>query len=233
MVQTLAAVIFLGIFLICPRAHAGPSLLYYVSAQEGQAAPPEGVTVEQLVPTSTGNSSISLGGIASVEFNDGSHVVNGTNNYAAGGGYAAPILPNGNPYPDNYYSTETGSIAFNFSSEQSYIGLLWGSVDTETNGNLLKFYENGLLVGQITGAELVNLANNVQNFSVGSQNFGGTFYLNVYGIDGGGFNEVIASSGVPSFEFAQVTVDPVPEPPFIFYFMLLIFIVSKFILARS
>ena len=239
--RTLAAYIFLGICLICPRADAGPSLLYYVSTQEGSAAPPVGQTAEQLVPTTTGYSTITFPGIAGVAFNDGGHVVNGTNNYAAGGGYAAPILPNGISYNENYYSTETGSIVFNFLNEQSYIGILWGSVDTEENGNLLTFYNNGTLVGQISGAELIALASNVIDFYVGSQVFGGTFYLNVTGINGGEFNEMIASSGVPSFEFGQVTVidpsgsggvDPIPEPPFILYIMFLIFFVSRFIFVR-
>ncbi len=236
--RTFAAYIFLAICLICPRADAGPSLLYYVSTQEGAATPPAGRAAEQLIPTSTGYSAITFPGIASLTFDNGSHVVNGTNNYAIGGGYAAPILSNGNAYSDNYYSTETGSIVFNFYYEQFYIGILWGSVDTETNGNLLTFYNNGSLIGQISGAELIALASNVENFYVGSQVFGGTFYLNVSGVNGGEFNEMIASSGVPSFEFGQVTVigqnisggsDPIPEPPFVFYFVLLIFVVSRFI----
>ena len=239
--RTFAAYIFLAICLICPRADAGPSLLYYVSTQEGSAAPPVGQTAEQLIPTATGYSAITFPGIASVAFNDGGHVVNGTNNYATGGGYAAPILPNGNPYSDNYYSTETGSIIFNFLNEQSYIGILWGSVDTESNGNLLTFYNNGAMVGQISGAELIALASNVTDFYVGSQVFGGTFYLNVTGINGGEFDEMIASSGVPSFEFGQVTVinspaqgngNPISEPPYILYFMILIFLVSRFIFVR-
>ena len=239
--RTFVAYIFLAICLICPRADAGPSLLYYVSTQEGSATPPAGQASEQLIPTSTGYSAVTFPGIASVAFNDGGHVVNGTNNYATGGGYAAPILPNGNTYSDNYYSTETGSIVFNFSYEQFYIGILWGSVDTETNGNLLTFYNNGSMVGQISGAKLITLASNVENFYVGSQVFGGTFYLNVTGVNGGEFNEMIASSGVPSFEFGQVTVigqntsegaNPIPEPPFIFYFTLLIFVVSRFILMH-
>lgn len=242
MIRTLAAYIFFGIFLACPRADAGPALLYYVSTQEGYATPPVGQTVEQLVPTSLGNSDITFDGAASVAFNDGAHVVNGTNNYAVGGGYAAPILPNGTPYTNDYYSTETGSVIFSFYSEQQYLGLLWGSVDTESNGNLLTFYNDGVMVGQISGAQLIALAGNITNFYVGSQAFGGTFYLNVTGINGGEFNEMVASSGVPSFEFGQVTVvdpaattvnaDPIPEPPFMFFLACFIFVLSMRIFVR-
>ncbi|MGC8525270.1 MAG: hypothetical protein ACP5M5_13395 [Acidibrevibacterium sp.] len=241
--RTLAVYIFFGIFLACPRADAGPALLYYVSTQEGYATPPVGQSVEQLVPTSLGSSDITFGGTASVAFNDGAHVVNGTNNYAVGGGYAAPILPNGTPYSDNYYSTETGSVIFSFYDEQKYLGLLWGSVDTESNGNLLTFYNDGVMVGQISGAQLIALAGNITNFYVGSQVFGGTFYLNITGINGGEFNEMIASSGVPSFEFGQVTVinqaaaggngDPIPEPPFLFFLACFVFVFSRRMFARS
>ncbi len=228
--RLLASIALLCLLFLTVRASAGPSLLYFVSAQEGAAEVPNGLVGEQLIPDQLGSSIINFQGYGSVSFLDGAHVVNGTNNYAQGGGYAAPILPTGLNYTQNYYSTELGDVTFDFSNEQTYFGVLWGSVDTESDGNLLSFYNNSVLISQITGSQLVSLAQNVQNFYDGSQLFGGTFYLNVYGANGGQFNEVVASSGVPSFEFAEVTViDPpvnlnsVPEPRTIFLFSEAIF----------
>lgn len=108
-----------------------------------------------------------------------------------------------------YASTGTGSIAMNFASPETYFGMLWGSVD---KWNLLSFYDNGTLVGSVTGAQVNPNAN-------GDVGINGSYYVNITSSQA--FNQVVASSQYNSFEFDNVayystpTVDPVVpvDPP--------------------
>lgn len=148
--------------------------------------------------------------------------------------YAAPITDAaGTPYAGKYFSTgltsnpsitssyfvspsSSGVIDFSFANPQSYLGLLWGSVDGQPNyENVLSFYSNASLIGSVTGAE-VSAATGVP--STGVQTYGGSSYININ--VAGGFNEVVAGSQKVSFEFAAVTSStqqiPVPEPGSLF-----------------
>ena len=195
-----------------PAAAWASPMLSFSSAQEGVVVPPAGVSLATLVPMTLGTAPLSFANGVSVSFANGAQVVNGDK----GGQYAMPIQANGQAYTGNYYSTELGSISFHFASTQTYLGLLWGSLDSGSNGNVLTFYKSGVQVGRVTGADMLALAgSSVHGFTSGYQGFGGSFFLNVYGVNGGGFDAMTATSLMPSFEFAAVTVDPpspVPEP---------------------
>ena len=131
--------------------------------------------------------------------------------------YAAPFLSNFNGTlfgdPNNgadttrYLSTGIGSITLEFSSDQQYLGLLWGSVDKY---NTLSFYDGATLVGSITGTEVWANAN-------GNQGVNGTFYVNIS--SDVAFDSVKASSTNYAFEFDNVSFNSaafitrtVPEP---------------------
>jgi hypothetical protein len=185
----------------------------------------------QIVPQmSQSPQTIQLGSDGSVTVTPSSPgaIVSGSLNNA----YAAPITDAaGTPYAENYFSTgltsptisnsnlsvsssDAGVINFQFNSEQKYLGLLWGSVDGGTGAeNVLSFYNNGLIVGSLTGAEIATAAGIPGS---GIQTYGGSAYINAD--ISGGFNQVVAGSQKISFEFAAVTASsttvpvPVPEP---------------------
>lgn len=211
-VSAIRLCILSAIVAALPVAAWASPMMSFASTQEGVAAPPPGVSLATLVPTTLGSAPLGFANGVSVDFANGAQVVNG----AKGGQYAMPIQANGQAYTGNYYSTELGTISFHFATTQTYIGLLWGSLDSGANGNVLTFYENGVQVGRVTGADMLALAgSSVQGFTSGYQGVGGSFFLNAYGINGGGFDSMTATSLMPSFEFAAVTVDPpspVPEP---------------------
>ena len=113
-----------------------------------------------------------------------------------------------------YLTTGTGTVTLTFSSNQMYIGLLWGSVDTY---NTLSFYENGTLVGGGPAADGVNFitGSDVLTSPNGDQGMNGTVYVNIN--SSVAFNSVVASSSANAFEFDNVAynasnVAPVPEP---------------------
>ncbi|GBR76987.1 Npun_F0296 family exosortase-dependent surface protein [Acidiphilium acidophilum] len=137
---------------------------------------------------------------------------------AAGTAYSGPYFSTGltsDPSISGSYSvspTSNGTIDFTFGTSQSYLGLLWGSVDGQPNNeNVLSFYNGSTLLGSITGAEVAAAANVP---ATGVRTYGGSAYINI-NVDGG-FNEVVAGSQKVSFEFAAVTSSaqeiPVPEP---------------------
>jgi hypothetical protein len=121
------------------------------------------------------------------------------------GDFGSPLTTDPDPADPgsagNYFSTGTGSITISFGSQQSSLGLLWGSVD---NYNTLSF-DNGYV---ITGTAVQNAISN--NFVNGYQGFGGSAYVLV----DTSFTTVTFSSTQPSFEFAGVAagVAPIPEP---------------------
>ncbi|OZB26677.1 MULTISPECIES: PEP-CTERM sorting domain-containing protein [unclassified Acidiphilium] len=145
--------------------------------------------------------------------------------------YAAPITSSGTAYTGNYFSTgltsnpsitttggysvsptSSGIIDFNFATSQSYLGLLWGSVDGQLGyENVLSFYNGNTLLGSVTGAEIAAAANVP---ATGVRTYGGSAYININ--VNGGFNQVVAGSQKVSFEFAAVTSSTkqisVPEP---------------------
>jgi hypothetical protein len=94
------------------------------------------------------------------------------------------------PFGDTtqYYSTGLGTTTVSFAADNTYLGLLWGSVD---GYNSIAFYKDGNLVGTINGAAIRNPAN-------GDQGIGGTYYVN-FDVDGG-FDQVKLISTNYSFE---------------------------------
>lgn len=132
----------------------------------------------------------------------------------ASGIYAAPYVDgNGGPFGDNeigsdtthYLSSGIGSVSLAFAAPQTYLGLLWGSVDLY---NTLTLYNGATQVATFTGAS-VNAAAN------GDQGLQGSYYVNISDLDP--FNRAVFSSTQYAFEFDNVAynVDPpsaVPEP---------------------
>jgi hypothetical protein len=126
--------------------------------------------------------------------------------------FAAPYLSGSNnvffgdptasgPDSTTYLTTGIGSVSLSFSAPQTYLGLLWGSVDTY---NSLQFYNGGTLIGTITGTD-VNAAAN------GDQGVSGTFYVNINSSEA--FTQVVATSTNRAFEFDNVAYNSaVPEP---------------------
>lgn len=92
-----------------------------------------------------------------------------------------------------YLTTGIGSVTLEFTSNQTYLGLLWGSVD---DYNALDFYNGDTLVGSFTGTDIWANAN-------GDQGQQGTFYVN-FNNTSGSFNRVVASSTSYGFELDNV-----------------------------
>jgi hypothetical protein len=146
-----------------------------------------------------GNSSQWADSNLKISFTGSGEVVQGSSS----GVYAAPFLSGNNgdgfgaqgPGADNtrYLSTGIGSIVFDFTSNQTYFGLLWGSVD---DYNTLSFYNGAALVGQYNGSQIWAAAN-------GDQGTQGTFYVNFDDVSGS-FNKVVASSTQYAFEIDNI-----------------------------
>jgi hypothetical protein len=99
-----------------------------------------------------------------------------------------------------YLTAGNTSITMAFSKAQSYLGMLWGSVDTY---NSLTFYSGNTVVGTVTGTQVLNPAN-------GDQGANGSRYVNI--TSDLAFDRVVASSTSYAFEFDNVAYRAVPEP---------------------
>src|SRR4051812_38123874 len=86
-----------------------------------------------------------------------------------GFGYTAPYLSAGNGalFGDattlgfdgtQYLSTLLGTVTLSLPQRETYLGLLWGSVDSF---NTLSFYDGGALVGRVTGADITSNSGSV------------------------------------------------------------------------
>ncbi|HEX2116222.1 MAG TPA: PEP-CTERM sorting domain-containing protein [Alphaproteobacteria bacterium] len=111
------------------------------------------------------------------------------------------------PFGDatQYYSTGLGTTTITFDEDNTYLGLLWGSVDAY---NSIAFYKDGNLIGTINGAAIRNPAN-------GDQGIGGTYYVN-FEVDGG-YDSVRLISTNYSFEIDDLAYGSdylrlIPEP---------------------
>jgi hypothetical protein len=130
--------------------------------------------------------------------------------------YAAPFVSSSNGLPfgitttgadgTRYLSTGIGSLTLTLPGPSTYLGLLWGSVDTY---NTLALYNGQTLVGTIAGSDVTASPN-------GSQGAGGSYYVNV--ISTLAFTTAVAISSGYAFEFDDVayktagTAVPEPEP---------------------
>jgi hypothetical protein len=99
----------------------------------------------------------------------------------------------------NYFSTGSQSITFTFSTPETSLALLWGSID---DGNSLVF-SNGLIV---TGTEVQDAAKGF--VSNGYQGPGGSAYVVIDTTVP--FTSFTAASSVVSFEFGAVAASTVP-----------------------
>jgi hypothetical protein len=130
--------------------------------------------------------------------------------------YARPYFSGGNsagfggdpdgPDDTTYLTSGVGSVTLAFSSEQRYLGILWGSIDPE---NTLSFYNGGSLVQAFSGTDILGGAN-------GDQGVNGTLYVNFTTSDTP-FDSVVLTSSTYAFEFDNVAFGervPVntPEP---------------------
>jgi hypothetical protein len=141
--------------------------------------------------------------------------------------YAAPYLSGGNGLgfgpsgstqsngaDGTTYMTagQDGSVTLQFPTLETYLGILWGSVD---GYNSLSFYNGATLIGTFTGSDVLASPN-------GDQGVSGTAYVNISATGGSAFDRVVATSGLNAFEFDDVSFnltvstfaadDPVPEP---------------------
>jgi hypothetical protein len=130
--------------------------------------------------------------------------------------YAAPYISasNGVPFGDmtvsgadttHYLTTGVGKAVLNLPGAQTYLGLLWGSVDLY---NTLEFFMGAMSVGSVTGGNIFAAA-------AGDQGVNGTYYANI--VSSQAFDKVVASSSQYAFEFDNVAYNPtnpngVPEP---------------------
>ena len=170
---------------------------FNVSSVNGGAA--TGSTRLNLDLLSLGNGPQWADANVKISFTGTGQVVQG----ASSGYYAAPFISGSNGAgfggqsagadTTRYLSSGIGSVVFDFTSNQTYFGLLWGSVD---DYNSLSFYKGGLLVGSYTGSQIWAAAN-------GDQGTQGTFYVNFDDMSGS-FNKVVASSTQYAFEIDNI-----------------------------
>jgi hypothetical protein len=187
--------------MLNPIAQAGIT----IDASVGGA--PLGATYANFDNLSLGSAGGTSGGI-NVSFTGDAQAVQGSLvNY-----YAAPYLSNGNgtlfgdatngPDATTYLTTGVGSVTLALPGEESYLGLLWGSVDSY---NTLTLYDGSNVVGTITGSDVTSNAD-------GDQGVNGTYYVNITSTEA--FDKVVASSTQYAFEFDNVAYSgsAVPEP---------------------
>ena len=120
------------------------------------------------------------------------------------GGYGSALTANAAD-SGNYFSTGIGSITINFNQPETWLGLLWGSIDT---GNQLTFMNGSTTVFTVDGTAVQNAAAGFAGN--GFQGPGGSAYVLVN--TSTPFTSVIASSSTVSYEFGGVVASDVPEP---------------------
>jgi len=93
-----------------------------------------------------------------------------------------------------------GMASVAFSTEQNYLGLYWGSIDTY---NIIRFYRNDVLVDTVTGVEVLTAFGGVSGAR------GNSKYVN---LTGEWFDKVEFESTSRAFELDNLAVAPVPVP---------------------
>lgn len=171
-------------------------------------------------------------GVTSVNNGAAQPILSGNNNVNFGSAYTGSdnttYLAAGN-------NVNNGSLTFNFTTAQNYLGLLWGSVDA---GNLLTFYSgangSGSVVATVTGANL-----NTINPVVAQTGFGDTFdawgtaYVNINTTSG--FQSVVATTTTFTFEVDNVAYGNVAGVPDVTssFILLLVGLGSLALFAKS
>ena len=145
---------------------------------------------------------------ANVTFSGGAAIVSGS----ASGLYAAPWVGDANGGPDQtpYVSVFGGSAAtFTLSQPSTYLGVLWGSVDVDTNRNLISFYRGEQLVGSVQGSDIASLLPDLTTGGGVNWFYQGTVYANI--TSPVAFDRVVFQDlSSNSFEFDNVAVVPLP-----------------------
>ena len=137
------------------------------------------------------NNTLSFGDGNTISFSGTAGVYHG----GVSGVAAAPYTPAGVD-TTNYLAAEpNGNVTINYSSQQKYLGVDWGSVDKY---NSLSFYNGTTLVDTITGSQIAAGAN-------GNQTAQGSYLVNVNFNGATSFDRVVATSTTPAFEFDTVT----------------------------
>ena len=141
---------------------------------------------------------IVLGG-ATISFAPGAYLAQGD----VSGVVAAPVIGPSQVDTNVYLAAEPNApVTIQFSTPQSFFGLLWGSIDAY---NTLSFYDaHGNLIESLTGSDITSNPD-------GFQGYGGSSWVDIFaGSDP--FTTVVATSSSPAFEFDYVTASAVPEP---------------------
>ncbi|MFL1461131.1 PEP-CTERM sorting domain-containing protein [Roseococcus sp. DSY-14] len=185
-----------------------------VNSAIGGAPTAVGVTRDNFDNLAPGSSGVFARSGYTLTITPGAQVASGN----VGGQYAAPVLSgaNGNGFgspdqPDGVNATpyltsgSTGSVAasaitFSFSAPQSYLGVLWGSVDAY---NSILFYSGATLLATVTGNDVNAVIPN------GSQAADGTAYVNLSASNAASaFDRVVFRSSQFAFEFDNVAFAP-------------------------
>jgi len=117
------------------------------------------------------------------------------------------IRPDKTPYLSVPNPASSGIYTFTFTTDYTYFGLFWGSIDTY---NTLSFWKDGSMVESYAGSVLPVPSGEYGNQSSDRSNL----YVNFYDINSGlGFDEVQLFSSQSAFEVDNLAVGaPVPEP---------------------
>ena len=163
----------------------------------------------------TGGGTLASG--ISVSFSGGASAVQGTTSLAAapmlsgsnGIGFGSPNQANG-PNTTTYLqagstlNNASAAVTLNLGGPQSYLGLLWGSVDAF---NLISFFNGDRLVGTVSGSDLMAAPD-------GDQGVAGTRYVNVTATGDSLFDRAVFTSAGVTFEFDNLALAPAtPVPP--------------------
>jgi hypothetical protein len=201
---------FLSVSVLAVAAMAAPASAS-PTLSASNAGAPTGLFYANFDNLALGNAGGSTNADITVSFTGDAQTTTGF----ASGLYAAPYVDgNAGLFGDaemgsdttKYLSTGIGSVTLAFAADQTYLGLLWGSVD---NYNSLTLYNSlNQIVASFTG-------NDVTGSPTGDQGVNGSYYVNISNLDP--FNRAVFSSSQYAFEFDNVAynVDPpgdVPEP---------------------
>jgi hypothetical protein len=178
------------------------------------SATPGGATEAQAGATIQTFDSLTAGQNGTIDLGNGLTIIL-TPNAAADApvsGSSYGVEGSSQPYGDNSpwvfagvtTSYPAASIYFNFSTGQTYLGLLWGSVDQQ---NTLTFYSGpngtGTVLGTITGTDVHNFNNTIAQTGYGDQDDSwGAAYVNFTSTTP--FESVEATSSLFTFEIDNV-----------------------------
>jgi hypothetical protein len=189
--------------LYLPDAGLGPVVIDLTGITATSQAPfsGPGYSVSFAVDSDQGVVQGALGGRYAIPV---AGVINGNQAEYLTGDYGSALTPTAAD-SGNYFSTGTGTVTIDFNQSETWLALLWGSIDT---GNQLTFKNGNNTVFTVTGTDVQNAAAGFAGN--GFQGPGGSAYVLIN--TSTPFTSVIASSSQVSFEFGGVVASAVPEP---------------------